>query len=73
VVQPADVSSGAGDLIVEPGAGLGDPWAGVDAPGLALAVRDQSARPRAGAEDMASYPAAAVSDASHREVRHTRR
>ena len=68
VVQPSDVSSGAGDLIVEPGADLGDPWAGVDAPGLARAVRDQSGRPVAGVEDMASYLAGAVSDVSHREV-----
>jgi CubicO group peptidase (beta-lactamase class C family) len=53
---------------VERGVALGDPWAGVDAPGLARAVRDQSGRPVAGAEDMASYLAAQVSDVSHREV-----
>jgi hypothetical protein len=35
VVQPADLSSGAGDLIVEAGVGLADPLAGVDTPGAA--------------------------------------
>ena len=57
-------------MIVERGVdkGLGDPWAGVDAQSLEHAVRDQAARPVAGAADMASYLAAAVSDVSHREV-----
>jgi len=68
VIPPADVPDSAEDLIVEGGGGLGDPWAGVDAPALARVVRDQSGRPVAGPEDMASYLAAAVSDASHREV-----
>jgi CubicO group peptidase (beta-lactamase class C family) len=57
-------------LIVERGGGadLGDPWAGVDAQSLERAAREQAGRPVTGAEDMASYLAAAVSDASHREV-----
>ena len=65
---PADVPGDAGDLIVERGCGLGDPWAGVNAPRLERAVLRQSGRPVAGAADMASYLAAAVSDSSHREV-----
>jgi CubicO group peptidase (beta-lactamase class C family) len=59
---------GADHLISEPGVDLGDPWAGVDAPGLERAVVLQSGRPVVGAEDMVSYLAAQVSDASHREV-----
>jgi CubicO group peptidase (beta-lactamase class C family) len=55
-------------MIVERGVNLGDPWAGVDAPGLERAVRDQADRPVPGAEDMESYLAAAVSDVSQREV-----
>jgi CubicO group peptidase (beta-lactamase class C family) len=55
-------------VIVEPDVDLGDPWAGVDAQSLERAVRDQAGRPVAGAGDMASYLAAAVSDVSHREV-----
>jgi CubicO group peptidase (beta-lactamase class C family) len=53
---------------VERGVDLGDPWAGVDARGLERAVQDQAGRPVAGAEDMTSYLAAAVSDVCHREV-----
>jgi hypothetical protein len=55
-------------LIVERGVDLADPWAGVDAPRLERAVREQAGRPVAGAADMAAYLAAAVSDVSHREV-----
>jgi hypothetical protein len=45
-----------------------DPWEGVDAAALARAVRAQAGRPVAGIDDMASYLADQVSDASHREV-----
>jgi CubicO group peptidase (beta-lactamase class C family) len=55
-------------LIREPGVDLGDPWAGVDAVGLARAVSDQARRPVPGIKHMASYLAAAVSDVSAREV-----
>ncbi|MFI7103366.1 serine hydrolase domain-containing protein [Streptomyces sp. NPDC050161] len=50
------------------GGGSGDPWAGVDAAGLARAARAQGERPVAGVQDMASYLAAQVSDTSHRDV-----
>ncbi|MFG2098511.1 serine hydrolase domain-containing protein [Streptomyces sp. NPDC048612] len=53
---------------LEGGVELGDPWAGVDAAGLARAARAQSERPVPGVEDMASYLAAQVSDDSHRDV-----
>jgi hypothetical protein len=46
VVQPADLSSDAGDLIVEAGVGLADPLAGVDTPG---AADNRPADPGAGA------------------------
>ena len=62
------VPRAATHLIVEPGVDLGDPWAGVDAPGLKRAVKDQAQRPVPGPDDMESYLAAAVSDVSHREV-----
>jgi CubicO group peptidase (beta-lactamase class C family) len=55
-------------LMMEPRADLGDPWAGVDAARLARAVRDQAGRPVPGVGDMASYLAAAVSDVAAREV-----
>ncbi|MEU7640216.1 serine hydrolase domain-containing protein [Streptomyces sp. NPDC039016] len=45
-----------------------DPWAGVDADALARAARGQAERPVAGVEDMTTYLAAQVVDASHREV-----
>jgi CubicO group peptidase (beta-lactamase class C family) len=54
--------------MVELGVDLGDPWAGVDVPGLERAVRELSGRPVAGAGEMAAYLAAQVSDVSHREV-----
>lgn len=54
--------------VLEKGAVLGDPWEGVDAAGLARAAREQFERPVPGVDDMASYLAAQVSDASHREV-----
>lgn len=46
----------------------GDPWEGADAAAVAQAVRAQAGRPVAGIDDMASYLACQVSDASHREV-----
>ncbi|MFE6685671.1 serine hydrolase domain-containing protein [Streptomyces sp. NPDC057743] len=46
----------------------GDAWAGVDDDALARAVRRQADRPVPGVEDMATYLAAQVADASHREV-----
>ena len=55
-------------MIVEPGADLGDPRAGVDGARLERAVLDQADRPVPGPDDMESYLAAAVSDVSHREV-----
>ncbi|MGX1564692.1 serine hydrolase domain-containing protein [Streptomyces sp. NPDC055506] len=54
--------------VLENGDPAGDPWDGVDAAALARAVRAQEGRPVAGIDDMASYLAAQVSDASHREV-----
>lgn len=59
---------GVGLEVLETGAALGDPWEGVDAAGVARAAREQSERPVPGVDDMASYLAAQVSDASHREV-----
>ncbi|WP_093911924.1 serine hydrolase [Streptomyces sp. cf386] len=44
------------------------PWEGVDEAALVRAVRAQAGRPVAGVDDMASYLADQVSDASHREV-----
>ncbi|MFK0296490.1 serine hydrolase domain-containing protein [Streptomyces sp. NPDC090442] len=46
----------------------GDAWAGVDGDALERAVRRQADRPVPGVEDMATYLAAQVADASHREV-----
>ncbi|WP_344583706.1 serine hydrolase domain-containing protein [Streptomyces lunalinharesii] len=54
--------------VLEPSDRPVDPWEGVDAAALARAVRAQAARPVPGVEDMASYLAAQVSDATHREV-----
>ncbi|WP_328877154.1 serine hydrolase domain-containing protein [Streptomyces sp. NBC_00299] len=56
-----------GEVLQEQGR-AGDPWEGVDAVALAQAVRAQAGRSVAGIDDMASYLARQVSDASHREV-----
>ncbi|MEV6127365.1 serine hydrolase [Streptomyces violaceusniger] len=47
---------------------MSDAWAGVDPVALEGAVRERAGRPVAGVEDMESYLAAQVADASHREV-----
>jgi CubicO group peptidase (beta-lactamase class C family) len=45
-----------------------DPWNGVDTDALDRAVRAQEQRPLPGIEDMGTYLAAQVADASHRDV-----
>lgn len=55
-------------MVLESGDRAGDPWEGVDEAALSRAVRAQAGRSVAGVDDMASYLADQVSDASHREV-----
>jgi CubicO group peptidase (beta-lactamase class C family) len=47
---------------------LGDPLEGVDLGAVEIAAAEQAARPVAGVDDMASYLATQVGDASHRDV-----
>ena len=54
--------------MLEDGARLGDPIEGVDLGAVGAAVGRQAARPVEGVGDMASYLAAQVADASHRDV-----
>ncbi|MFC8093057.1 hypothetical protein [Streptomyces sp. NPDC057301] len=62
------VTSRYGGEVLQERGRAGDPWQGVDAAALAQAVRAQAGRPVTGIDDMASYLARQVSDASHREV-----
>ncbi|MFG2552676.1 serine hydrolase domain-containing protein [Streptomyces sp. NPDC048581] len=62
------VTSRHDGAVLEGGERTVDPWEGVDEAALVRAVRAQAGRPVAGVDDMASYLADQVSDASHREV-----